>query len=1042
MESTGEYLTFEFDRNNTAAGVGTQQGYRGNLTCTTPALPVILMSDTVMTICEGVFYDDGGPDGNYSDNYSATHTFCSANGQLLQISFNVNNTQFGTGDTLWAFDGNNVSAPPLAMYIQGSRIETLTSTGTCLTFKFVSNSTSNGRGWQGVISCVNTPPANVTYIMSSGIRNVCKGTFLDPGGTGNYSVGSGQTYIQTFTSYSGERIRATRNSFSINGNNQGHWLDVYDGESIAAPLIGSYNNFNFPPVAFQSTGSSLTFRFRATNTSAGSASGWDYTMSCFTGSPIDVDWLSSPVCQGATIDVPFILNDSVNANNIYTAQLSDANGNFNGAVNIGTLATTDASGTITATIPLATPAGSGYRIRVNSSQPVQLGSQSPNTITIIQTPVQPNNISVSGSTNFCNGVGTATLSITNQSGINYRWILNDTITVGTNSNSYTAMQPGVYKVELSSACDVIVSNASVTINTIAGPTVPVISANGPTSFCTSGSVQLSIPAQAGMSYQWKRGVANVGTNTNTYTATVAGDYTVVVSNICGNVTSSNTISVSITGSAPTAPTISANGATTFCTGGNVTLSIAPQAGANYQWKQNGNDVGTDSENFIATQSGTYTVVVSNGCGMANSVNSITVTISTGPAAAAIIANGPTAICTGGSVELSVPSQAGVSYQWKEGANNVGTNSNTFNATQAGTYTLELTNNCGTTTSSNSITVTITGGAPAAPTIIANGATTLCTASSVELSVPALTGATYQWKNNGSPVGINSNILNATQSGTYTIELSNGCGTTASLNNITVVNNISASQISETICSGESYNFNGQTLTASGQYTSTLANSIGCDSLITLILTVSNPITTNLNVSNHCGTYDFNGQTLSQSGTYNATFTTSNGCDSIVTLNFTYNAAPAPVITQSFMTLETDFGFQDYQWYLNGNPIPGAIGPVHVPIQPGVYTVEVMAFNGCAGVSPGFSLGLVDVRQEILDMRLEIYPNPVSDVLFITTDYAEVLHLELIAADGRKLMMKTFSRETHVPVSQLSAGMYLLRIRDSDGVQRNRRIMKE
>src|SRR5690606_27528860 len=162
----------------------------------------------------------------------------------------------------------------------------------------------------------------------------------------------------------------------------------------------------------------------------------------------------------------------------------------------------------------------------NSSQPVQLGSSSPNPITIIKTPTQPNNISVSGSTNFCNGAGTATLSVPNQVGINYRWLLNDTLTVGTNSRTLTATQAGTYTVELSSVCDTVISTESVTINAISGPVSPVITANGPVAFCSSGSVQLSIPAQAGMNYQWKRGATNVGTNTNTYTASIAGDYTV------------------------------------------------------------------------------------------------------------------------------------------------------------------------------------------------------------------------------------------------------------------------------------------------------------------------------------------------------------------------------------------------------------------------------------------------------------------------------------------------------------------------------------
>ncbi len=858
VESTGEFLTFEFDHNNTAAGVGTLQGYRGLLTCTTPALTTYNMGNGTITTCDGVFYDNNGPAANYSDNQNLVQTFCSANGQLLQISFNVNETAFNTGDTLWAFDGSDVNAPPLAMYIQGSRIETLTSSGTCLTFRFVSNATTNSRGWQGVIRCVNTPPANTVYTMSSGVRYVCSGTFLDPGGTGNYSVGAGQVYNQTFTSYSGQRLRATVNSININGNNGGHWLRVYDGPSTASPLIGSYNNFNGWPPAFQSTGSSLTFRFEATNTNAGSAPGFDIRFSCFTGSPIDINGtLSSPVCQGRTLQVPFILNDTVGTNNTYTAQLSDSLGNFTNPVNIGTLTSNATSGTINATIPVNTPPANGYRVRVNSSVPVQLGSASPNTILVLRTPTQPANISVSGSTQFCNSVGTATLSIPNQSGVNYQWFRNDTIPVGGNSNTHIATEIGVYRVQLSNGCDTILSTASVTISTIVSPTAPTITANGNTTFCTGGSVQLSIPTQAGMNYQWKRNSNNVGTNTNTFTATLAGDYTVVVSNACGNVTSVNTITVVITGSAPTVPSITATGATTFCNGDSVQLSIPTQAGVTYQWKLGGNNIGTNSNVFFAKQSGVYTVQVSNGCGSQNSSNSITVTVNTPPTAPSISANGNTTFCSGGSVQLSVPTQSGVNYQWKNGANNVGGNSNILTVTLAGTYTIQLTNSCGTVTSTNSITVSISGTAPTVPTITANGATSFCAGDSVTLSIPTQTGVTYQWKNGANNVGTNSNTFVAKVAGTYTVEVSNNCGTQTSSNSIAVSISGSAPTVpaisangNTTFCVGGSVQLSVPAQTGVNYQWKNGANNVGTNSNT---FTASAVGTYTIELSNNCGT---------------------------------------------------------------------------------------------------------------------------------------------------------------------------------------------
>lgn len=790
ITSSGQFLTFEFDATNTNAGFGGNQGYTGVLTCITPVLPIFTMSNGTVTTCDAVFYDNGGPIQNYTDNQILTQTFCSGNGQLLQVNFNRNETSFAAGDTLWAFDGNSISAAPLAIYFAGSIIEPLTSTGTCITFRFRSNGSSNARGWQGFISCVTTPPATVVYQMSSGRRYVCNGTFFDPGGVFNYPAG---TWEQTFSSFSGQQIRAVVNGINVNGNNGGHWLRVYDGPSTASPIIGSYNNFNGWPPAFQSTGGSLTFRFESTNANAGLTAGFDLTFNCFTGQPIDAGWLPSPVCQGANIAIPFTINTSVNAGNTFTAQLSNASGSFTSAVNIGTLAGVNA-GIITGTIPANTPPGNGYRIRIISSNPVQVGSISPNNLIVNPAPQQPSSISNTG-LSICEGSGITTLSIAAQTGMNYQWLLNGNVNTGTNSNSIQVIQPGTYTVQLSNSCGNITSTASATVVTTNAPVSAVITAGGPTAFCSGGSVTLSIPTQNGVTYQWKRGTLNVGTNTNTIAATIAGDYTVTVSNSCGTVVSSNTITVINSGSNPTVPTITAAGPLTFCAGGSVSISVPTQSGITYQWKLGNTNVGSNLNTLVASQSGVYSIELSNSCGTVVSSNAITVQLNLSPTAATITAGGATTFCTGQSVSLSTPAQTGVNYQWKQGTTNVGSNINSFIATAAGTYTVVINNACGTVTSTNSISVTISGTAPVVPVITAGGPLTFCEGGSVSLSIPVQSGVAYQWKRGGLNVGINSNNLSANTSGVYTVEVSNTCGSIASGNGITIqVNPVPAAPV--------------------------------------------------------------------------------------------------------------------------------------------------------------------------------------------------------------------------------------------------------
>jgi len=81
----------------------------------------------------------------------------------------------------------------------------------------------------------------------------------------------------------------------------------------------------------------------------------------------------SPLCPEQMITVPYTVTGTFNSGNTFTAQLSDAAGSFASPTDIGSLGGT-LSGSIDATIPLNTPFGTGYRIRVVSSDPVVTGT--------------------------------------------------------------------------------------------------------------------------------------------------------------------------------------------------------------------------------------------------------------------------------------------------------------------------------------------------------------------------------------------------------------------------------------------------------------------------------------------------------------------------------------------------------------------------------------------------------------------------------------------------------------------------------------------
>lgn len=119
-----------------------------------------------------------------------------------------------------------------------------------------------------------------------------------------------------------------------------------------------------------------------------------------------------------------------------------------------------------------------------------------------------------------------------------------------------------------------------------------------------------------------------------------------------------------------------------------------------------------------------------------------------------------------------------------------------------------------------------------------------------------------------------------------------------------------------------YILNNQTYTSSGIYTQHLQNVAGCDSALTLHLTIGGSINTS-NVT-ACGSYSWEGQTYTANGNYTVTYTGASGCDSIRKLNLTLGQHILSTIDRSICQGE------NYQGYTNS----------------GTYTDIFVAANGC------------------------------------------------------------------------------------------------
>ena len=168
--------------------------------------------------------------------------------------------------------------------------------------------------------------------------------------------------------------------------------------------------------------------------------------------------------------------------------------------------------------------------------------------------------------------------------------------------------------------------------------------------------------------------------------------------------------------------------------------------------------------------------------------------------------------------------------------------------------------------------------------------------------------------------------------TDTLQSVKGCDSIVTLN--LTVNPIYHISIPQEICQGDSFDFHGVMLTQSGIYTDTLPTLNRCDSIVTLTLTVNPIYNTSISTEICDGeSYDFFGQILTTTGTYTHTLQTVSGCDSVVSLTLTVNPS-------YHQTYEVDILCQGERFLLGGQYIT----------ESGIYIDSAQTVNGCDSIT--------------------------------------------------------------------------------------------
>ena len=595
--SSGNSLTFLFRADNSS----TFSGWSADISCAGPALTAYNLSNIPVNACEGIWYDNNGPARNYTAGQNVSQTFCSPTGQRMVFNFNSNEFNLAFNDTLFAYDGNSTASQLIGTYV-GGKIEPVVSSGSCITFRFKGINSASFSGWSAIFSCTDNPPQPEFIAMRKGKRAVCSGIFTDDGGISRDYQSSVDNIMTFESSTPGAKLQFNFSEF--NTESCCDKLSIYDGQNLNAPLIGTYSGSNIPPGIVTSSGSSLTFRWIADNSAV--ATGWRASISCVSTVPLVGTLTGAPFCAGSAIQIPFTSPNQVDGN-VFTAQLSDANGTFSNPTLIGSISGTS-SGTISGNLPNNLTQSGKYRIRIVASSPANSGLPS-QPFTILQTPAQP--ASISGLSTVCAGSQNISYSIAAVSGASgYIWVVPSGASIISGQGTTSVLVnfgtgSGSISVTPSNSCgNGTARTLSVSVNSATSPTASISSNATNGQVCQGSSVTFSSTVSSGTNpqYQWivngndvpgatgsQLSLGNLQNNANVAlrVSSTSGCFNPV------SVTSSN-LAISVIPSVAPLVTISSSAINnTLCSGQAVTFSSSVANGGTapvLQWRVNGQNV--------------------------------------------------------------------------------------------------------------------------------------------------------------------------------------------------------------------------------------------------------------------------------------------------------------------------------------------------------------------------------------------------------------------------------------------------------------------
>ncbi|MBP5496318.1 MAG: T9SS type A sorting domain-containing protein [Bacteroidales bacterium] len=507
-------------------------------------------------------------------------------------------------------------------------------------------------------------------------------------------------------------------------------------------------------------------------------------------------------------------------------------------------------------------------------------------------------VTISGTTALCDGAtGTLTANVTPA---------NSTLTWnnGSTSSSLDITSADTYTVTASlDGCE---SSVSVTVTSAASPTAPTAN-NG--SRCGEGTVELSVNNPVdGYTYHWytqQSGGSEAGNGTTFTTTNLVNpntyNYYVSAQNEGGCFSPRTQVTATVN-AVPANPGVDGM---SVCGASDITLTATSANTVKWYSDAAGNNEITAAQHVTGDATFYAAAISSNGCRSA--LVPLTVTVNEIPAAPVVTTTPASPICSNNSVsvQLNVPQLTGYNVKWYNSEMQYEGQGFQMTRTVNGitTYYATITNSNTQCVSAETPVEIVINPLPTAPSDVTNAS--VCGSGDITLTNQSTSATNWYSDPNGeTEAAVNQHITSNTTFYAAVVD-QNNCR--SSLVPMTVTVNPVYAQTDDYQTACGSYTWQGETYTTSGDITKTISSSLGCDSTVTLHLTINNGYNVSFDTT-VCNAFTWLGETYTTSQTIEKNLQSVSGCDSIVTCHLTVKHSSTSTQTITVCNNEIPFMF--------------------------------------------------------------------------------------------------------------------------------------